>query len=436
MEAALLHHKRRLSPGVNLIEKKKMNIRDRKEKGREPRGFVLLGCLSILSFAVAIAAIMLVIYANYDRWEKKQEALQKETVVAGAETTTEAEAEAEAETETVSAASEAAPDTQERKRSVEEHEKECGLNKGLYLLYEYEFRSKGPNHTKEEIEKYDIQSYWGTPSPNVSTSWNIEWPNESCGLTPPALAKVRRAILWMCFCYSVYFDVPFEALGETRESILARRNKIDASETNDTYLSHSDYARLDKDILSHKAGKKPGVEGDDVPTSCLELAFDTLKKYAQECSECQLTNGHICSQFTFGANINLSWPFGLKAKEDAAWYEKPVLCVHYWGWANDGGSGCHDVTNDKVYSLPEGEELFLTDYVAEDKLNAFKEFLRARIIEQTNDNYRKEWAQEKDIFEYMNDLHMTVNGEGLIVRWWRNEPEVPVSWKDLEPFRN
>lgn len=415
-----------------------MNVRDRKGKGCEPRGFVFLGCLSMLSFAVVIVAIGLMIYANYSRWEAKQEALREETVLAETETTTEAEAEAETEveTETESAASEAAPDTQERKRSVEEHEKASGLNKGFYSLYEYEYKSEGPEHTKEEIDKYDmLKPIWGSHSPDVSTSWHIEWPNESCGLTPPALAKVRRAILWMCFSNSIYYDMPDEALGETRESILARRNKIDASKTNDTYLSHSDYARLDEDILSHKAGKKPGVEGDDVPTSCLELAFDTLKEYAQECGECQLTNGHICSQFTFGANIELSYPFGLQAKEDAAWYARPVLCVHYWGWANDGGSGSHDVTNDKVYSLPDAEELFLTDYIAEDKLNAFKEFLRERIIEQSNDNYRKEWAQEKDIFKYMNDLHMTVNEEGLTVRWWRNEPEVPVSWNDLEPFR-
>jgi len=57
---------------------------------------------------------------------------------------------------------------------------------------------------------------------------HIEWPEERCGLAKDALAKVRKAILWMNFV-CVPIPCPYnspEAFGETEETLRKRNQEL------------------------------------------------------------------------------------------------------------------------------------------------------------------------------------------------------------------
>lgn len=339
------------------------------------------------------------------------------------------------------------------------NEYESSLRKGLFTLYEYTFSGEGEKHTKEEIKLFNISTY-NSVYPKIDVECRIEWPNEDCGLTAAALAKVRRAILWASFSQVVPFGyIPYErlkGLGETPESILAYKG-MDGTNSSwnldyyigdsveDCFLSNSGNYALESFILSHKAGKIPAREGDVVGDDCLEFSLDFLKEYTHECYECDLEEYHICSQYTFDAKVTLSWPFGLKAKEGTKWYEKPVLCVRHWGYANDGGNGDHSFLNHKIYSLPDGEELFLRDYFAEDKLEALTAFVKQRLIKDWLNNEEEGInLLEKNGFEldkgYVNIL---VNEKGMEFQWPvyailprpYAAPEIFIEWEELEPFK-
>ena len=142
----------------------------------------------------------------------------------------------------------------------------------------------------------------------------------------------------------------------------------------------------------------------------------------------------------FTAQVSLSWPFGLKAKEGAKWYERPVMCVTHWGYANDGGNGDHSFNTSKIYSLPDGEELYIEDYFASDKLKDLKAFVKQRLISDwINDDEDGKAELERNGF-YLDDIK--ISEKGMLFKWpvyailsrpWAS-PEVFIEWKDLEPF--
>ena len=329
--------------------------------------------------------------------------------------------------------------------------------KGCFSLYTYSFRGEGKKHTKEEIEKYHIQkNMLGVCYPSVKSECKIEWPEEESGLTPAALAKVRRAILWMAFPQTEPFScLPYERLkgfGETPGSILKYLGMIDTNKweyldhyisdsIEDGYLSNSGNFSLSAFVLSSYMGKLPATEGDEVGDDCLRFSLDFAKQFANECYECKLENYHQCSQYTFDATVELSWPFGLKAKDGAKWYERPILCVNYSGYANDGGHGNHSMTMSKIYSLPDGEEQIFKDYFDSDKLEDLKAFVKQRVIRDWLEN-SEEGIKEMEAFGfYLDDI--LVSEEGMMFKWppyailpgSGGSPEVLIEWKDLEEFK-
>ena len=93
-------------------------------------------------------------------------------------------------------------------------------HEGRYSVYSYEFKGKGPAHKMSEVKKYGLD-HMGSRGSDVSVKVHIEWPEERSGLTKDALAKVRKAILWMNF---VLVPMPCpcvspESLGETKETL-------------------------------------------------------------------------------------------------------------------------------------------------------------------------------------------------------------------------
>lgn len=329
--------------------------------------------------------------------------------------------------------------------------------KGCFSLYTYSFRGEGKKHTKEEIEKYHIQkNMLGVCYPSVKSECKIEWPEEESGLTPAALAKVRRAILWMAFPQTEPFScLPYERLkgfGETPGSILKYLGMIDTNKweyldhyisdsIEDGYLSNSGNFSLSAFVLSSYMGKLPATEGDEVGDDCLRFSLDFAKQFANECYECKLENYHQCSQYTFDAAVELSWPFGLKAKDGAKWYERPILCVNYSGYANDGGHGNHSMTMSKIYSLPDGEEQIFKDYFDSDKLDDLKAFVKQRVIRDWLEN-SEEGIKEMEAFGFYLD-NILVSEEGMMFKWppyailpgSGGSPEVLIEWKDLEEFK-
>ena len=329
--------------------------------------------------------------------------------------------------------------------------------KGAFSLYTYSFSGEGKEHTKEEIEKYDISYPFNSSVyySEVESKVSIEWPELESGLSPAALAKVRRAILWMAFSQVVpYGFIPYDrlkGLGETPESILKYLDIIDTNKweyldhyisdsVEDGYISNSGNFCLCGFILSRFMGKLPAKVGDVVGDDCLMASLDFAKQYANECYECELTNHHICSQYEFTAQVSLSWPFGLKAKEGAKWYERPVMCVTHWGYANDGGNGDHSFNTSKIYSLPDGEELYIEDYFASDKLKDLKAFVKQRLISDWINNDEDGKAELERNGFYLDDIK--ISEKGMLFKWpvyailsrpWAS-PEVFIEWKDLESF--
>ncbi|MBO6066540.1 MAG: hypothetical protein J6P80_00080, partial [Kiritimatiellae bacterium] len=150
---------------------------------------------------------------------------------------------------------------------------------------------------------------------------------------------------------------------------------------------------------------------------------------------------HYCSQWSFGVDQHIDLPFGPEAKEDAKWYERPVLCVWVEGYDDDGGNGCHCRYCSKVYSLPDGIELGVEDYFAPGKVKKLSAFVTERL-------YRELLAADEATqrLEYPLDLEeasMLVSKAG--VRWtWPAysilpgcycTPSVFIKWRELEAFK-
>ena len=334
------------------------------------------------------------------------------------------------------------------------------LHEGCLSLHEYEFKGKGTPHTEEEVKKYGLDD-WGSRGSDVSVKVHVEWPEVTSGLSEAALAKVRRAILWMAFASEaptvwkdqktpIYYIVP-EALGETEVSLKGRIKVLCAKEgyqweDGEFGLSPADWGRLTDDALSHQAGRAP-VKGEErLATNALELAMSGIKRRAQDCYRCDpAEENHGRSQWDFRADQHLDWPFGFVAKEGGEWYEHPVLCVWNEGYSNDGGNGCHAFYCAKVYNLPDGTELSAEDYFSEDKLKEVAVLVWERLLSELPlDDEEVKAKKDIEIDLSDNEVSMRVTREGIT---WSFDAysyfagcygvtSVTLKWDELTRFRN
>lgn len=327
------------------------------------------------------------------------------------------------------------------------------LHEGRYSVYDYEFKGKGPAHTLSDVRKYGLD-HAGSRGSDVHVKMHVEWPEWRAGLTKDALAKVRKAILWMNFVL-VPMPCPHtgpESLGETEDSLRERNKELWAKEGMDRDIEEfglqpADWATLCCDALSYETGRLPASNNGRISTKALEAGLAEIKANAQACYKCEtpekLNDGwwHYCSQWSFGVDQHIDLPFGPEAKEDAKWYERPVLCVWVEGYDDDGGNGCHCRYCSKVYSLPDGIELGVEDYFAPGKLKKLSAFVTERL-------YRELLAADEATqrLEYPLDLEeasMLVSKAG--VRWtWPAysilpgcycTPSVFIKWRELEAFK-
>jgi len=334
---------------------------------------------------------------------------------------------------------------------------------GRYSLYLYEFEGKGPAHTVADIKKYGLDDM-GSRGSEVSVKVRIEWPDEKAGLSADALAKVRKTILWMAFAHTPEispYSVP-ESLGETEESLRKRDKELwkeykgEDRDLDEYGLQPADWALLAGDALSHETGRLPAKDDGRVTTKTIELGMAGIKEHAQSCYKCappeKMNDSwwHCCSQWTFAVDLHLEWPFGFAAKENAEWYERPVLCVWNDGYDRDGGNGCHESYISKVFSLPDGRELGIEDYFAADKLKALTAFVTKRFLAEHSDSVE---ASEEEIEEVLkgdeclldladDEVSMLVNKEGIKWTWapysilpgCDGAPSIFIKWQDLKEF--
>lgn len=145
------------------------------------------------------------------------------------------------------------------------------------------------------------------------------------------------------------YSVP-EALGETEESLRKRNKELWAKEGEngevDEYgLQPSDWAKLVSDALSHNVGRIPVKDGVHITTKLLEFGMLGIKNHAKCCYVCDPPEKlhdswfHHCSQWRFRIDLHLEWPFGVTVKDDAKWYERPILYVYNDGYDCDGEQG-------------------------------------------------------------------------------------------------
>lgn len=336
------------------------------------------------------------------------------------------------------------------------------LHEGRYSVYTYEFKGKGPAHKVPDTQKDELENRRICGS-DVSARVYIEWPEERSGLTKAALAKVRKSMLWMAFSSEapaswegdkkIVYIVP-EALGETEETLRERNKKLWAQEGEDRKIDEyglqpADWARLTGDALSHETGRIPAKEDERTTTQSLELGLAGIKACAQTSYKCKLPEKedeyelHCCSQWTFVADLQLDWPFGMVAKENAAWYARPVLCVWNDGYSNDGGNGCHDSYCSKVYSLPDGRELGVADYFASNKLAALSAFVTERLYGELLEKGEAAEKSEYPLDLADEDVSMLVTGEGVKWTWapytilpgCYGAPAASFTWDELAPYR-
>ena len=304
-----------------------------------------------------------------------------------------------------------------------------------------------------EVRKYGLD-HAGSRGSDVSVKVHIEWPEERSGLTKDALAKVRKAILWMNFV-AVPMTCPYvspEALGETQETLEKLNKELWAKEGEDRDLEGfglqpADWATLCCGVLSYEAGRLPAIDDGRVTTKSLELGLADIKAYARACYKCELpetkndSGWHCCSQWSYDVDQHIDMPFGLTAKENPKWYERPVLCVWVDGYDNDGGNGCHSKYCSKVYSLPDGTELRLKDYFAAGKLKKLSAFVTKRLCKEL-----LEEDEAKEISKHPLDLdeaYMLVSKDGVKWTWGAysilpgcyGTPSVFIKWEELEAFK-
>ena len=329
-------------------------------------------------------------------------------------------------------------------------------HEGRYSVHKYMFKGKGPAHKMADVKKYELD-HMGSRGSEVSVKVHIEWPEEQSGLSKEALAKVRKTILWMAFAHTPEvkpYSVP-ESLGETEESLRKHDKELWAKEgssrdIDDEFgLQPADWAKLVGDALSHKTGRMPAKDDGRVSTKALELGMSGIKEHAQTCYKCEPPEKmndhwwHCCSQWSFIVDLHLDWPFGVTAKENAKWYERPVLCVWNEGYDRDGGQGCHDCYCSKVFSLPDGRELGIEDYFAPEKLKALSAFVTKRFL---HENYEPEEAARREQWPFdltEDDVSMLVNREGVKWTWGpytvlpgaHGAPSIFFKWEELEAFK-
>ena len=309
---------------------------------------------------------------------------------------------------------------------------------GRYSVRSYEFKGKGPAHKMADVKKYELD-HMGSRGSEVSVKVHIEWPEEKSGLSKDALAKVRKTILWMAFAHTPGtspYTAP-ESLGETEESLRKRDKELWAKQEGEVRdleefgLQPSDWAKLVGDALSHKTGRLLSKDDGRVTTKSLEIGMAGIKEHAQSCYKCappeKMNDSwwHYCSQWTFAVDLHLEWPFGFEAKENAEWYERPVLCVWNDGYDRDGGNGCHESYISKVFSLPDGQELGIEDYFAADKLKALNAFVAKRFFAEHSDSVE---ASEKEIEEALKDDECLLDLTGDDVSMLVNKDEVKWTW--------
>ena len=350
-------------------------------------------------------------------------------------------------------------DSNEKKVGRQETERvePADQHDGRYSLYLYEFEGKGPAHTVADIKKYGLDDM-GSRGSEVSVKVRIEWPDEKAGLSADALAKVRKTILWMAFAHTPEispYSVP-ESLGETEESLRKHDKELwakdgDNREIDDEFgLQPADWTKLVGDALSHKTGRIPAKDDGRVTTKALELGMSGIKKHAQSSYQCkppENVNGHwwhYCSQWSFIVDLHLDWPFGVTPKENAEWYERPVICVWNEGYDRDGGNGCHDCYCSKVFGLPDGRELGVEDYFATDKLKALAAFVTKRFY---SEHLEEEEVAEKSKYPLDltgDEVSMLVTKEGVKWTWDPDSilpgcdgaPSVFIKWDELKEFRD
>lgn len=327
------------------------------------------------------------------------------------------------------------------------------LHGGRYSVHSFEFKGKGLAHKMSDVRKCGLD-HMGSRGSDVHVKIHVEWPEERSGLTKDALAKVRKAILWMNFVL-VPMPCPYtspESLGETEESLLKRNKELWAKEGEDRDLEGfglqpADWATLCSGALSFETGRLPAKDDGRVTTKSLELGLAEIKDHAKACYRCDLpekandSRSHQCSRWTFDVEQHVDMPFGQTAKESSKWYERPVLCVWVDGYDDDCGNGCHARYCSKVYSLPDGIELGLEDYFATGKLKKLSAFAAKRLYSEL-----LEEDEAKSRLECPPDLEgasMLVTKDGVKWTWAAysilpgcyGTPSVFIRWEDLEAFK-
>lgn len=336
----------------------------------------------------------------------------------------------------------------EQIETADQHDGKC-------LVYKYKFKGKGPVHKMVDVRKYKLD-HFGSRGSDISVDVHIEWPEEKSGLSKDGLAKVRKTILWMAFAHNPEikpYSIP-EALGETEESLRKRNKELWAKEGKnreiDEYgLQPSDWTKLVGDALSRKNGRIPVKDDGRITTKLLEFGMSGIKDHAKCCYVCDPPEKmhdswyHYCSQWCFTIDLRLEWPFGVAAKDDAKWYERPILYVYNDGYDRDGGHGYHGRVCAKVFSLPDGIELGIEDYFAKEKLGALFEAVIKRLQE---DGFSKEELAEvlKSPLDLESDyVFMIVKKEGITWSWCPDTifsakdgtPSAFFKWEELESFK-
>lgn len=327
------------------------------------------------------------------------------------------------------------------------------LHEDRYSVYSYEFKGKGLAHTMEDVQKYGLD-HMGSRGSDVHVKIHVEWPEEQSGLTKDVLAKVRKMILWMNFVF-VPIPCPYtspESLGETEESLRMHNKELWAKEGEDRDIEEfglqpADWATLCSDAFSLDTGRLPAKDDGRVTTKSLEIGLSEIKELAKARYKCDLPENvndswcHQCSQWTFDVDQHVDTPFGLTAKENPKWYERPVICVWVNGYDDDCGNGCHASYCSKVYGLPDGIELGLEDYFAPGKLKRLSAFVTKRLRRELQE------ADEAEVLlEYPLDLEeacLLVSKDGARWTWaaysilpgYYGTPSVFIKWEDLEAFK-
>lgn len=327
------------------------------------------------------------------------------------------------------------------------------LHGGRYSVYSYEFKGKGLAHKMADVRKYGLD-HMGSRGSDVHVKIHVEWPEEQSGLTKDALAKVRKMILWMNFVL-VPIPCPYtslKSLGETEESLLKYNKELWAKEGEERDLEGfglqpADWATLCSDAFSLETGRLPAKDDGRVTTKSLEIGLSEIKSLAKACYKCALPEKlndswcHQCSQWTFDVDQHIDMPFGLTAKENSKWYERPVICVWVNGYDNDGGNGCHSSYCSKVYSLPDGIELGMKDYFTAGKLKKLSAFVTKRLCKEL-----LEAGEAKEMSKCpldLDDAYMLVSKDGIKWTWGAysilpgcyGTPSVFIKWEELEAFK-